>query len=190
MKDNPKKKSLFKKLMLAIIPLGVIAVVLAVVLPLTLNTNKDVINVKNPSLIEGKIDQEKINKLAFESLTGAKAINNVDNVTYYISKQAFLETEKDEIKSVLPTVDMILTNKSSFTTTLIDSTNKDFDYELTVSYLSTSEMKVESTLYFDIVLEKEEVENNEYEKTVLYKGYFHFLLFNLNLFISHLLADG
>ena len=172
--EKEKMKQLKKKYAKIFIPTSVAitaALVLAIVLPITLipgNLPGD--DVTDPSLIGISLTQEKMNKLAFETTTAVQSAVSVENVPILSVKKAFSEEEKLEVEEVLPAVDLILTNGSTFKSTLVESTNGDYSYEVIISYLDVSGRPYEYSMFFNILKDKTYKDEDETTHIVKYSG--------------------
>lgn len=147
------------------------AAVLAIVLPITLvpgNLPGD--DVTDPSLIGISLTADKINKLAFETTTAVQSAVTINNVPKLSIMKAFSDTEKSQIESTLSSIDLILTNKSTFKTTLVESTNKDYSYEIIVSYLGINDQQFEYSMFFNILKDKTYSDEDETTRIVKYSG--------------------
>ena len=166
---NEKRK--LKKYLIPGVSILVIGTALAIALPLALapkNPNES--TVTDPSLIGKFLTQEKMNKLAFEATTATISAVELETPLSLVKNKALTSVEKDEIKEVLPAVDLILTNKSTFQSTLVESTNPDYSFELKVSYLGVDDLPFSYTLFFDILETRVTDDEGEVEKEITYKG--------------------
>lgn len=168
-KHEPKTNFNWRKIFTYASPVLAVAAILAVVLPTTLNKNGNPTSVITPTET-GLLSKEKVNKLAFEATTASQAAMNLANPMSSLSKRAITQTEKDELKETLPAIDLILTNKSSFESTLTTSSNPDYDYQLNISYIDVDDSSISYTLQFDVIESRVEHDEDEVEKTVIYKG--------------------
>ena len=84
--------------------------------------------------------------------------------------KAFSDTEKSQIESTLSAIDLILTNKSTFKTTLVESTNKDYSYEIIVNYLGINDQQFEYSMFFNILKDKTYNDEDETTRIVKYSG--------------------
>ena len=154
-----------------VVCLSIVAATLAIVLPLTLihNNIDDSLPstiVKDPEVLGRALTQNKVNKLAFEATT---AFQSAFSSGILVNKAINL-SDKTELEEFLPLVDLILTNKSNFTTTLIESTKEDYSFELEVKYEDVVGNQFSHQMFFNVLKSEVEKDDDEIETSIYYSG--------------------
>ena len=184
LKQEKKRNKVFdiKKLLIPGSALLTTGLALALVLPFVLKNNDPttptvggIPGISNPTIVDTEtanqsLKQEKIQRLAFEATTAVEAASNFEVAPLSMVKRAFSNGEKENIKEVLPSIDLLLTNKSTFESTVGTSSKEGYSYELNVSYLSIEEEEISYKMYFNILKEDNKREDDEITKTIFYSG--------------------
>lgn len=176
-KESAKKQfKSFKKILIPVIVVSAVAVAAAIVVPLALMPPKDPSDslpseiITDPDIIGDALTQNKVDKLAFEVTTAFQAGIEFKPSSVTLVNKQFTSNEKSQLEETLPFVDLILTNKSTFSTTIVESTKEDYNFELQVNYKDTSGSNFSHQIFFNVLKDVTEVENVETERTVYYRG--------------------
>lgn len=177
--EKPEKKGFFERFGPILYPSTAVlaaGIALAIALPLTLGPgiSGESGPITNPAIIGKYLTTEKVNRIAFEATTAFESWYEIATPTVLQRKYAISDTAKSDIKGVLPTVDLLLTNKSDFKTTLVESSLKDYPYELNIEFVDRVNEKINYNLYFNIIESKTETDDDEVESTVKYSGFMDF----------------
>lgn len=115
-------------------------------------------------VVKGTKD-EVIQTLATQTVLGFSRLNLDNFGAKRMSEKSFSDSEIEEIKSVLAQVDVFLDSDSSIEVEEKVSDNEEYKRQLNLAFFDQS-----ISLYFNDVLENEEIEEDEIEKEVFFKG--------------------
>ena len=123
-----------------------------------------------------KVDSNNV--LLLQAATG---INMIKDVTTFRNARsvetkntALSEEDTNKIKEILPTVDLLLDNKKTFSSTLeevnLEIEGNIYQYKETISFLNTKLEEDSYLLYYNIVSTKEENKENEIKEKTYIEG--------------------
>ncbi len=131
----------------------------------------------------GEIVKAESTTLGFQAATSLNYIQSMNvgaskTLLQRTRRNAISDAAKTEIEKLLPSVDFVVGNDSTFTSTLETSDKEEYAYKQVVKFIDLKEQNQNYTLYYNVTKENTDTETDddddddatEVEKEVVYEG--------------------